>query len=927
MCQICLFPNKTSQETDEEESAFSDALLRDDKWVKPEGIYDPVRIPEGAPESLDHEVSVSLACSREMSEERLSRLASFEIAGVPFEMGFRVRGAQRNVFVTIQCLGECYFPVDLTVMIEGMCAWSRFARFVEGARVTLEPSLWELEKMPSQNLPAKVSVHFCCEPCQTRHYLDCVGLANITGTTCYLNSLIQCLFHLKLVRKAVLESEIDSGVMRALQVLFVRLMKAERPVDTKDLTKAFGWDWEDLVAQQDVQELLRILLDSLGDELLKLFRVEAAVKFVANGYDEEMSEVFFDVSLPVRNFSTVQDAVNDFFAPVNLRGDAQLVLPDGTKANAVKHISVQEYPAVLCLHLQRFDSVDGVAEKLTSDVSFDDEVDFAGEKYQLVSFVAHMGGITSGHYHAFCLVDGHWTIFDDENVRHCERHEVFQENFGGEGFSAYLLFYVKLGTVDVECPNVTKLFEEDRKRVDNIDVEVLSLRDFLTGKKLTCSRSLDSDGFVEALAAATQIPKSEIVVRYWNIDGSVGDIIDYPTPIEDSRVFVADSSGVPVFVGIWAPGHEIANQLFLVPYGSTFDDLAKIVCTKVGIAPQSVKFYHKVSEKKCGDELSCWHPVDTGMKVLCELPHDCQSEMFSPMKMPEHPSHLTLLANEIKVSTLPEYLSYVKSIRDVQFVASNEKCSCTLSLSKDLTYDQVVRCLAKHLDEDSHHVLLLLPEGSSGNGLRPISKDVYVSLRAIPKGTPIYYEITEEDVRFTNRFDVTVINSMGEPIDRFPVHLPRGASRVHDLRATIGKRCSTGAYLLYYVRDGLPITTLPTDDDELMLNTRIFAQLGTSIDNPDVEMLVPVIHCDPLFLSHQNGRLPYLLKTKKPTSFGDILQMFSNSDQSHMTILRNTAWKLTEVYHSDDTILSPTDLIAITHTHAHQAKTMKINRA
>ena len=902
---------------------FSDALLSDDKRVKPEGIYDPVRVPEDAPRSLDHEIFVSLECSKGMSEEQLSLLASFEIEGVPFEMGFRVRGAERNVFVMMRCLGECYFPMDLTVTIEGRCAWSHFVRFEEGARVTLEPSLWELEKMPSQNLPAKVSVHFCCEPCLTRHYLNCVGLANITGTTCYLNSLIQCLFHLKLVRKVVLESESDSGVMGALKILFVRLMKAERPVDTKDLTKAFGWDWEDLAAQQDVQELLRILLDSLGDELLRLFRVEVAAKFVANGYDEEMREVFFDISLPVSNFLSVQDAVNSFLAPVNLRREAQLVLPDGTKSDAVKHISVREYPAVLCLHLQRFDSVDGVVEKLTSDMSFDEEVDLAGEKYQLVSFVAHMGGVTSGHYHAFCLVDEHWTIFDDENVRHCERHEAFQENFGGEGFSAYLLFYVKLGMTDVECPNVTKLFEEDRQRVDNIEVEVLSVHDFLTGKKFTCSRSLDSDGFVEALATATQIPKSDIVVRCWNIDGSVGDIIDYPIPIEDKRVFVADSSDIPIFVGLWTPGHEITKQLFLVPYGSTFDDLAKIIYTKVGVVLQSIKFYHEISEKKCGDELSCWQPVDTGMKVLCELP-PCQSEMFLPMKMPEHPSHLTLLASEIKVSTIPEYLSYVKNIRDVQFVASNENDSCTLSLSKDLSYDQVVKCLAKYLKADIHHVLLLLPEGSSGNGLRPIPKDVYVSLRAIPRGTPIYYEITEEDVRFTNRFDVTVINSMGEQIDRFPVHLPRGASRVHDLRAIIGKRFTTDDYLLYYVRDGLPITTLPADDDELISN-RIFAQLGTSIGNPDTEMLVPVIHCDSLFLTHQN-QLPYLIKTKKPTSFGEIVQMFSNSDQRHMTIVRNTAWKLTEVHHSPDTLISPTDLLAITHTHAHQPKTMKINR-
>lgn len=74
-----------------------------------------------------------------------------------------------------------------------------------------------------------------------------VGCKN-QGATCYMNSLLQSWYHLSYLRCAVYnipteENEIPTGsIPLALQRVFYALQSEKTPVDTKELTKAFGWD-------------------------------------------------------------------------------------------------------------------------------------------------------------------------------------------------------------------------------------------------------------------------------------------------------------------------------------------------------------------------------------------------------------------------------------------------------------------------------------------------------------------------------------------------------------------------------------------------------------------------------------------------------------------------------------------------------------
>ncbi|PWZ27498.1 Ubiquitin carboxyl-terminal hydrolase 12 [Zea mays] len=77
-----------------------------------------------------------------------------------------------------------------------------------------------------------------------------VGLKN-QGATCYMNSLLQTLYHIPYFRKS----------------LFYKLQYSDSSVATKELTKSFGWDTYDSFMQHDVQELNRVLSEKLEDKM------------------------------------------------------------------------------------------------------------------------------------------------------------------------------------------------------------------------------------------------------------------------------------------------------------------------------------------------------------------------------------------------------------------------------------------------------------------------------------------------------------------------------------------------------------------------------------------------------------------------------------------------------------------------------------
>ncbi|ETO25564.1 hypothetical protein RFI_11573, partial [Reticulomyxa filosa] len=150
------------------------------------------------------------------------------------------------------------------------------------------------------------------------------GLVN-AGATCYMNSILQTLFHIPFLRKSIFEIAMEitdcmlkhKDICYEFQSLFMKMEEmGNNPteycsaVTTADLMESFGWDNLDAFDQHDVQEFLRILLEAL-EHKLKGTNCETLIQDLFQGEWETVieckdvkhcsarQEFFHDISLNV----------------------------------------------------------------------------------------------------------------------------------------------------------------------------------------------------------------------------------------------------------------------------------------------------------------------------------------------------------------------------------------------------------------------------------------------------------------------------------------------------------------------------------------------------------------------------------------------------------------------------------------------------
>lgn len=106
-----------------------------------------------------------------------------------------------------------------------------------------------------------------------------------------MNSLLQSLYFTTAFRKAVFQIPTENdqptkSIALALQRVFYNLQHANDAVDTRELTKSFGWDTLDAFMQHDVQEFNRVLQDNLETKMkvvLSILSLSSSSSWVENG--------------------------------------------------------------------------------------------------------------------------------------------------------------------------------------------------------------------------------------------------------------------------------------------------------------------------------------------------------------------------------------------------------------------------------------------------------------------------------------------------------------------------------------------------------------------------------------------------------------------------------------------------------------------
>ncbi|XP_060169981.1 ubiquitin C-terminal hydrolase 13-like isoform X3 [Lycium barbarum] len=294
-----------------------------------------------------------------------------------------------------------------------------------------------------------------------------VGLKN-QGATCYMNSLLQTLYHIPYFRKAVYHMPTtvndmpSASIPLALQSLFYKLQYSDNSVATKELTKSFGWDTYDSFMQHDVQELNRVLCEKL-EEKMKGTVVEGSIQQLFEGhhmnyiecinvdYKSTRKESYYDLQLDVKGCADVYASFDKYVEVERLEGDNKYHAEQYGLQDAKKGVLFIDFPPVLQLQLKRFeyDFSRDTMVKINDRYEFPLQLDLDRENgkylspdadrivrnlYTLHSVLVHSGGVHGGHYYAFIrpTLSDEWYKFDDERVTKEDVKRALEEQYGGE---------------------------------------------------------------------------------------------------------------------------------------------------------------------------------------------------------------------------------------------------------------------------------------------------------------------------------------------------------------------------------------------------------------------------------------------------------------------------------------------------------------
>ncbi|XP_015686031.1 ubiquitin carboxyl-terminal hydrolase 21, partial [Protobothrops mucrosquamatus] len=174
---------------------------------------------------------------------------------------------------------------------------------------------------------------------------------------------------------------------------------------------------------EQANQMWKRYLEREDSKIVDLFvgQLKSCLKCQACGYRSTTFEVFCDLSLPIPK---VCDKCRQ-------------------RTRSTKKLTIQRFPRILVLHLNRFSTTRYSIKKCSVYVDFPLQQlslkEFASEKagtpvYNLYALCNHSGSVHYGHYTAFCKDQSGWRVFNDSRVSPISENQV-------PSSEGYVLFY------------------------------------------------------------------------------------------------------------------------------------------------------------------------------------------------------------------------------------------------------------------------------------------------------------------------------------------------------------------------------------------------------------------------------------------------------------------------------------------------------
>jgi len=286
-----------------------------------------------------------------------------------------------------------------------------------------------------------------------------IGLKNMSSI-CYLNSILQQIFMIPMLRETLLsiENPDKDNVLFQLQLLFSALKLYESQCyDPASFVVANKLSFYE---QMDADEYFGIFIDKIENDIKNLymndnkykdlfrffFGIKALdeLKFVDCGHKRYNEFFYNNIQLEVKGFNNLNSSLKNYFKTEIMDGENKINCEGcNMKRTCHKRQIFKSLPNILVINLKRFefDYNTMLKSKLDNYFEFPFELDMKeylienhqeiNTKYELTGITIHFGFSDYGHYYDLIKSpDGKWYKFNDNCVYEFDEKDIPHEAFG-----------------------------------------------------------------------------------------------------------------------------------------------------------------------------------------------------------------------------------------------------------------------------------------------------------------------------------------------------------------------------------------------------------------------------------------------------------------------------------------------------------------